>query len=84
MKVRIDEKGRVTIPKAITTMCNLNLPMEVNLFVDTNKRYMKISFDDTENIKNAIKKRLSKSIPNSEKTFLLSLLDMEGDNHDKD
>lgn len=84
MKVRIDEKGRVTIPKAIATMCNLNLPMDVNLFVDTNKRYMKISFDETESIKNAIKKRLSKSIPNSEKTFLLSLLDMEGENHDKD
>lgn len=84
MKVRIDEKGRVTIPKAIAIMCNLNLPMDADLFVDTNKRYMKISFDDTERIKNAIKKRLSKSIPNSEKTFLLSLLDMEGEKYDKD
>ena len=84
MKARIDEKGRITIPKAITTMCSLKLPMDVNLFVDTNKRCMRISFDDTERIKNAIKKRLSKSIPNSEKTFLLSLLDMEGEDYDKD
>ena len=72
--LKIDEVGRIIIPKAIRDMLNISSG-EISFYVDTNKGTITLYNRQYYGIKTAIETRLkNKSIGGSERTFLEKLL----------
>ena len=72
--LKIDEIGRIVIPKAIRDMLNISSG-EISFYVDTNKGTITLYNRQYYGIKTAIETRLkNKGIGGSERNFLEKLL----------
>ena len=72
--LKIDELGRILIPKMVRDMLNLSTG-EVSFYVDTNKGTITLYNRQYYGIKTAIETRLkNKGISGSERSFLEKLL----------
>lgn len=84
IKLKIDSVGRIYIPKIVLDMMNIKPNTEVIANVNQSNNTITISLSQMNSIKYEIRKRLEKNLNQSERNFLINLLNISEVTNDKD
>lgn len=84
MKVKVDNYYRISLPKSILDMLEINKGDELKLEYDSINKVITLNKGVMKDIKHLIKMRLKKDISKSEENFLINLLSVSEVNNDKD